>query len=415
MARIVQKFGGTSVASLERIRKAAQIAVKAAQEGEDVTAVVSAMGDTTDQLINLAQQICGSPNLRELDMLLATGEQQSVALMSMAIQELGWPARSFTGAQAGIVTESRHGAAKIKDVDTQALEASLNRGEIPVVAGFQGVTTTQEVTTLGRGGSDTTAVALASALEAERCDIYTDVSGVFTADPRILSEARRLPCLSYEEMLELAATGAKVMNYHSVELAMDRHMPVRIRSSFAPDDPGTLITHRLVAPEYTICGITSDTSQVAFSLKFPVVEESAKPLESVSSLFTRLHELSIPTDMIMLLSHEDEPMQELAFTVENNFATRVKAIVQSIWCDPNEIFLATDDTMARVSVIGRTFTARPEIVAGVFDTLHQASIPVHMVTTGDLRMSVLLPAHHAHEAVKLIHSRFDMADDMKAA
>jgi aspartate kinase len=415
MARIVQKFGGTSVANIERIRKAAQIAVNAAQEGHEVTAVVSAMGDTTDKLIALAQQVNDVPNLRDLDMLLATGEQQSVALMSLAIQQLGWPARSFTGGQAGVITESRHGSANIKEVNPAEVEASLNRGEIAVVAGFQGVTVKQELTTLGRGGSDTTAVALASALEAERCDIYTDVCGVFTADPRILNEAKRLPCLSYEEMLELAATGAQVMTQRSVELAMDNHVPVRIRSAFEPEDTGTLVTHRLVAPEYTICGITLDTNQVSFHLKFPHGEGDLKPLEAVSALFTRLNELGIPTDMVMLLSREDEPFQELAFTTLKNFSTRVAAIIQAIWGDSSSIYLTNDDTIARVSVVGRKFTSRPEVVAAVFDTLNQASIPVQMVATGDLRMSLLLPFAYAHRAVRLIHSRFGLTEDMAVA
>ena len=415
MSRIVQKFGGTSVASLELIKRAAQIAVASAREGHEVTTVVSAMGSTTDELIELARQVSRSPDPRELDMLLTTGEQQSVALMSMAIQELGWPARSFTGGQAGIVTESRHGAANIKQVNPEAIENSLNRGEIAVVAGFQGITPYQELTTLGRGGSDTTAVALANVLEAERCDIYTDVSGVYTADPRILNEARRLPCVSYEEMLELAATGAKVMNYRSVELAMETDLPVRIRSTFEPEDAGTLVTHRSAAPEYTICGITIDTNQVSFSVKFSPEEACGKPLESVSSLFTRLNELHIPTDMIMLLAREDEPWQELAFTVDRTHAGRVQAIVAALWNKPSRVLLTTDSTLARLSVVGRTFTSRPELVAGVFDALHHASRPVQMVATGDLRMSVLLPSRHAHQAVKLIHERFDMDEDLKVA
>jgi len=415
MARIVQKFGGTSIANLDLIKKVAKIAVASAQEGHEVTTVVSAMGGMTDELIATARQISRSPNAREMDMLLTTGEQQSVALMSMAIQELGWPARSFTGGQAGIVTESRHGAANIKQVNPEAIEASLNRGEIAVVAGFQGITPGQELTTLGRGGSDTTAVALANALEAIRCDIYTDVRGVYTADPRILGEARRLPCVSYEEMLELAATGAKVMNHRSVELAMENEMPVRIRSTFEPDDHGTLVTHRSASPEYAICGITIDTNQVSFSVKFPPAENGHKPLESVSSLFTRLTELHIPTDMIMLLAREDEPLQELAFTVDHGFALRVQTMIETIWQKPKGVLLTTDSTLTRLSIVGRTFTTRPEMVAGVFDALHNAAIPVQMVATGDLRMSVLLPTQHAHQAVKLIHERFDMDKELRVA
>src|SRR4030095_8518048 len=229
MGRLVQKFGGTSVSDVNRIRKAAEIAVRAAAEGHEVTTVVSAMGQTTDQLIRLAEQVTPDPHPRELDMLLVTGEQVSIALMSMAIQSLGGQDRSFTGAQAGIITEHNHGLARIKEIRSEGLEASLARGEIAVVAGFQGTAENNEITTLGRGGSDTTAVALAGALAADRCDIYTDVNGVYTADPRMFPEARRLSSLSYEEMLELALAGAQVMNARSVELAMDTHVPLRVR------------------------------------------------------------------------------------------------------------------------------------------------------------------------------------------
>ena len=251
MARLVQKFGGTSVGDVSKILKAAAIAVKAASDGHEVTTVVSAMGHTTDHLVSLAEQIypeVAKRPAREMDMLLATGEQVSIALMTMAIQSLGYQARSFTGAQAGIITESAHGAAKIQEIRSERLESSLARGEITVVAGFQGVTENDELTTLGRGGSDTTAVALAAALGADRCDIYTDVRGVFTADPRLIADARCLPSVSYEEMLELAATGAQVMNARSVEMAMDNQVQVRVRSTFNPEDQGTLITHRVSSP-----------------------------------------------------------------------------------------------------------------------------------------------------------------------
>jgi len=412
MARIVQKFGGTSVASVGCIRKAAEIAVKAAKEGHEVATVVSAMGQTTDELISLAEEITSSPNARELDMLLSTGEQQTIALMSMAIQELGWQARSFTGGQAGIYTENQYGKAKIREIQPQGIESSFNRGEIPVVAGFQGVTQANEVTTLGRGGSDTTAVALASVLGAERCDIYTDVSGVFTADPRLFSQAKKLPCLSYEEMLELAATGAQVINHHSVGLAMDSQMPVRIRSTFQPDDLGTLITNRITAPEYPICGITLDVNQAWFNIRMFSVDEREKQqrLDSISSLFTRLNELNISSDMVMLLAHEDEPFQDLAFTVEKANAKRVQSILKGIrnLGDPQFV---VDEHLARVSIIGRRLTHRPEIVASVFEALTQREIPIQMVATGDLRMSLLVPVPHAEKAVTLIHNYFGLEEE----
>ncbi|HEY9868185.1 MAG TPA: aspartate kinase [Candidatus Obscuribacterales bacterium] len=407
MGRLVQKFGGTSVADVKRIRKAAEIAVKAASEGHEVAAVVSAMGHTTDELIALAEQVSPEPSAREMDMLLSTGEQVSIALMSMAIQSLGRQARSFTGAQAGIITEHNHGLARIKQVCPGPVEASLARGEIAVVAGFQGISENQEITTLGRGGSDTTAVALAGALEADRCDIYTDVNGVYTADPRMFPEARRLPSVSYEEMLELALSGAKVMNARSVELAMDTHVPVRVRSTFEPEDLGTLVTHQLVTPEYYVTGIACDMSHACLTLTSDASHRRA--LEGVSSLFTRLAELNIGTDMVMLLAREDEPCQELAFTVERKYLNRVKAVIEALGDELGSPKVTVDSEIARIAVVGRGITTRPSIVAGIFDTLFTASIPVQMVSSGEIKVSAVVPAKHAREAVKLIHKRFGLS------
>ena len=409
MTRLVQKFGGTSIQDVARIKKAAEIAVEAAHAGNEVATVVSAMGNTTDHLIELAEQVNRNPNPREMDMLLATGEQMSIALMSMAIQELGYQAKSFTGAQAGIITESTHGLAKIQTVMPQAVEASLARGEIAVIAGFQGITTASELTTLGRGGSDTTAVAMAAALSAERCDIYTDVNGIYTADPRLLSEAQKLPALSYEEMVELSATGAQVLAATSVELAMDANVPVRVRSTFHPSDTGTLITNRLVVPEYTVCSISCDMLQAAITIKSQLDENEASRLDGVSSLFTRLNELGIHTDMLMLLAHEDEPSQEIAFTVDQRAVSKVSSIIESnreALGNPNVSF---DTDIARISVVGRRLTTRPEMVASIFEALQSGGIPVNMVSTGDIRVSVLLPAKYAREAVKLIHNNFGLA------
>jgi aspartate kinase len=413
MARLVQKFGGTSVSDINKIRKAAEIVVAAASEGHEVTAVVSAMGHTTDHLVSLAEQIFTDPGLksaREMDMLLATGEQVSIALLTMAIQSLGYEARSFTGAQAGIITESQHGVARIQEVQADRLESSLARGEIAVVAGFQGVTENNELTTLGRGGSDTTAVALSAALGADRCDIYTDVKGVFSADPRIISDARRLPSVSYEEMLELAATGAQVMNARSVEMAMDNGVPVRVRSTFEPQDQGTLITHRVSSPEYTIAGIACDMNSAVITLKSLSPLSDTRPLEGISALFTRLQELSIQTDMVMLLKHEDEPSQECAFTIEKSALARVQQLIESLATSLGNPLMQVETDIAKVSVVGRRLTARPEVVAGVFECLNLAEIPVQMVATGDMRISVLMPAKYGREAIKLIHKRFNLAE-----
>ncbi|MBI4532936.1 MAG: aspartate kinase, partial [Candidatus Melainabacteria bacterium] len=400
-------FGGTSVADAQCIHKAAEIAVAASSEGHEVVAVVSAMGHTTDHLISLAEQITPEPHPRELDMLLVTGEQVSIALMSMAIQSLGGYSRSFTGAQAGIITEDRHGVARIKEVKPTNIESCLGRGEIAVVAGFQGVTESNEITTLGRGGSDTTAVAMAAALGAERCDIYTDVLGVYTADPHLLSDARRLPSVSYEEMLELAVSGAQVMNARSVELAMDMHVPVRVRSSFQPEDVGTLITHRLLTPEYAVCGVACDMSQACLVLTIPATQSHM--LDGVSALFVRLKELNVHTDMVILLSREDEPVQELAFTVDRNQLLKVQSTIQGLQKDLGEPKVTIDTDLARISVIGRGLTLRPGVVSSVFDTLSGASIPVQMLSVGDIRVSVLVPAKHAREAVRLLHHRFELA------
>ncbi|HEY9677013.1 MAG TPA: aspartate kinase [Drouetiella sp.] len=408
MGRLVQKFGGATVADLGRIRKAAEIAVKQAVDGNEVVAVVSAMGRTTDRLKSMANQLSDKPNARELDMLLATGEQMSGALLTMAIQSLGYQARSFTGSQAGIVTEHKHGMANIRDVHPEAVEACLGRGEIAVVAGFQGMTENAEITTLGPGGSDTTAVALTAALAAERCDIYSDVRGVFTADPHIVDDARCLPALSYEEMLELTSSGAELLSPTSLELALDTHIPIRVRASHNPDDLGTLITHKWVAPDYAICAVAVDRNHA--SLKLTTTTPGAQTLEGVSNLFTRLQELNISTDMMMLLAREDEPTQELALTVDRRAISRVKTIIESLSDSLGTPKVSFDTSSARISVIGRHLTSRTDIVAGVFETLHSASIPVQLVATGDMRVTVLLPDQHAAEAVKLLHNRFKLSD-----
>ncbi len=408
MAKIVQKFGGTSVANPECIRKAARIVVSEANAGNEVLAVVSAMGHTTDKLISLAQQITPSPTARELDMLLTTGEQQSVALMSMAIQELGGQARSFTGGQAGIITESKHGSARIEEIRPAPLESAMNRGEIPVVAGFQGITTNHELTTLGRGGSDTTAVAVATAIGADRCDIYTDVNGVYTSDPRIVSRASRLSSISYEEMYEMAHTGATVINDRAVSLAKEHQLPVRIRSTFWPEDKGTLVTELSNTPEHSICGITLDLNQVWFSWQMSVNNDQNSKLDNVASLFLRLNELNITADMVMLLAREDEPLQELVFTVEKSAAKRTQSIIESQNSQGSKLLV--DDKLARISVISRRLNGKPEIVATVFDALHQADIPVHMVATGDLRFSLLTPKNHSENALNLIHQHFNLSD-----
>ena len=409
MAKLVQKFGGTSVADVNRIRKAAQIVVDTANLGHEVLTVVSAMGDTTDSLLTLAKKVTPNPSARELDMLLTTGEQQSVALMAMAIQELGIQARAFTGGQAGIITENKHGSAKIQEIQSTALEASMSRGEIPVVAGFQGVSPNQELTTLGRGGSDTTAVAVATAISADRCDIYTDVNGVYTSDPRLVSRASKLENISYDEMFEMASTGAKVINSRAVSLAKESQMPVRIRSTFWPDDKGTLITDLSGALEYSVSGITCDLNQVWFNWQMSITNDHPNKLDRVAALFVRLNELNINTDMVMLLAREDTPEQELVFTTDKEAAAKVQSAIES-YMNNKDSKLLVDDKLARISVVSRKLNGKQELIASVFDTLNHANIPVNMVATSELRFSILTPKIYAENALNLIHEHFNLSN-----
>lgn len=413
MVRLVQKFGGTSVKDIDHIRRVAKIIVRAAEEGNQVATVVSAMGHTTDHLISLAEQVNADASPREMDMLLATGEQVSIALLSMAVQALGAKARSFTGAQAGIITDSTHGAARIKEIATGPLEECLGRGEIAIVAGFQGIAPVGEITTLGRGGSDTTAVALAAALKSGTCDIYTDVNGVYTADPRYLPGARRLPALSYEEMLELSTSGAQVLNSRSVELAMNTQVAIRLRSTFEPDDVGTLITHRFDAPEYTICGIACDTSQTSFRLKLSASdlrgcesEPAIKDLQGVTELFQRFNESGIAFNSVTLLGKSQGSVAELVFTTEKRQAHKAEAVIARLRQALGEPEVIVDADIARISVVGCGLNSQKEVVTAITDTLCSKSIPIQMLTAGDIRVTALVPDRFKREAVEHIHERF---------
>lgn len=413
MGRLVQKFGGTSVKDTSHIRTVAKIVADAAKAGNQVVTVVSAMGHTTDQLISLSDEITNDASAREMDMLLATGEQVSIALLTMAVQALGVPARSFTGAQAGIITEERHQSARIKEIRTAALEECLARGEVAIVAGFQGITEAGEICTLGRGGSDTTAVALAAALSCDTCDIYTDVNGVYSADPRTFENARRLKAVSYEEMLELAASGAQVLNARSVELAMNTQVNIRLRSTFEPNDEGTLITTKFNAPEYTVCGIACDTNQVSFNLKLSQRfckndngDLTVHYLEGVSKLFQKLTKLGITTDMVTLLGKDSEAAPELIFTIEKRSAKKVESIIQDLSEELGCPEVVIDNDIARISVVGSGLSCRRGVVAAIFDTLCSASIPIQMLTTGDIRVTALVPDKYKVEAVEHIHDRF---------
>ena len=413
MGRIVQKFGGSSVKDTTHIRKVAEIVAKAVRSGNQVVTVVSAMGKTTDHLISLADEINSDAPAREMDMLLATGEQVSIALLTMAVQALGVKARSFTGAQAGIITEAKHGTARIVEIRTQALEECLAAGEVAIVAGFQGTTETGEICTLGRGGSDTTAVALAAALSCDTCDIYTDVNGVYSADPNTFAAAKKLKAVSYEEMLELAASGAKVLNARSVELAMNTQVAIRLRSTFEIDDEGTLITSKFNAPEYTVCGIACDMNQVSFTLRLSggFCSTDDRQLthpyqDGVARLFQKLTKLGITTDMVTLLGNDADSMPELVFTIEKRSVKRVREIIEDLSEVLGHPEVIVDTDIARISVVGSGLSCRRGVVAAIFDTLCSASIPIQMLTTGDIRVTALVPERYKNEAVEHIHERF---------
>ena len=415
MPLVVQKFGGTSVKDIDHINNVAKIISRTAQAGNSVVAVVSAMGHTTDNLIAMADAITSDADSREMDMLLASGEQVSIALLAMALQELGVKAKSFTGAQAGVITQAVHCSAHIKEIRTQPLERALAAGYVAVVAGFQGVTETGEICTLGRGGSDTTAVTLSAALGCDVCHIYTDVDGVYTADPRTLPQAQRLSTISFEEMLELSAAGAQVLNARSVEVAMNNKVSIRLRSTFKPDDLGTLITHSKSPADSVVCGIACDTKVVAFNIKLSRRSRKSSArrkgaaseyLNGVSLMFQELNKLAINVDMVTLVGRDNESGPELIFTVDKRSARRVEHVIQQLDDELGHPQVSTEEDIARISVVGSGLSCRRGVVAAIFDTLCSASIPVQMLTTGDIRVTALIPAKYKNEAVQRIHHKF---------
>ncbi len=412
MARLVQKFGGSSVKDIKHIQNVAKIVASAKGAGKDLIVVVSAMGDTTDDLINLAAQLSSAPDPRELDVLLATGEQISISLLTLALMELGLKARSFTGPQAGIVTDDSHGFARIKTVQASRIESSLATGEIAVVAGFQGMSRRSELTTLGRGGSDTTAVALAAALKAECCDIYTDVDGIYTSDPRFVAAARRLRAISYEEMLVLSSLGANVLNARSVELAMKNQVPVRLRSTFQPEDTGTLVSNSELTPDYEFCGVALDSQRIAVTLSIAQdfstsskENEAAKDL-SIKRFFEQLEQIGVFKDSIKISRSEGQNISLMEFTCES----RHQALLRSIFENGSSIFscgnLKIDSEIATISVVGPGVNEKQKVSKRLLSVLNQARIPVALLTSDRLSMSCVVPEKYKDKALKEVHSNF---------
>jgi aspartate kinase len=407
---VVQKYGGSSVADAEGIKRVAQRIVDAKRDGNDVVVVVSAMGDTTDELIDLAQRVSPLPAPRELDMLLTAGERMSMALLAMAIGNLGQEARSFTGSQAGVITDSTHGKAKIIDVTPGRIERALADGAVAIVAGFQGVSQdTKDITTLGRGGSDTTAVALAAALNANVCEIYSDVDGVFTADPRIVPTARKRNQISYEEMLEMAACGAKILHLRCVEYARRYNMPAQVRSAFSHTGGTWIVPEAEVDPmeQAIIAGVAHDRSEA----KITVVAVPDKVGEA-ARIFEALSAAQINLDMIVQnVSAAATNLTDISFTLPRDDGQRAMTALDRIKDEVGYESLLYDDRIGKVSLVGAGMRSQPGITARFFSGLASAGVNIEMISTSEIRISVIVDESQVDDAVAATHSAFDLDSD----
>ena len=405
---IVQKFGGTSVADTEKIKNVAKTVIREKENGNDVVVVVSAMGHTTDYLVKMAHDLNPNPSGREMDMLLSTGEGVSIALLAIAIQSAGYEAVSFNAMQVGIMTENVHSKARIVDIKTEKLRKNLNEGKIIVVAGFQGVTEDGEITTLGRGGSDTSAVALAAALNAERCDIYTDVEGVYTTDPRVVPNASRLNEISYEEMLELAHAGANVLHPRSVETAKQFNVPLRVRSSFKLDNLGTLILGVDKMEIYKpVAGVAADLSQA----RIVVCDVPDRP-GSAASIFGKLAKENISVDMIIQsYARKVSNTNDIAFTVDKSDLNKTMETLEKMKSELNCGEITVDENIAKVSIVGAGMIDRPGIASTMFETLAEQGINIRMISTSEIKISCLVDKENAPKAVKALHKVFELESD----
>lgn len=402
---VVMKFGGTSVADAERARNAAQRIVAAREDGYSVVAVVSARGDTTDDLIALAREISPHPPAREMDMLLSTGERISAALLAMAISDLGHDAVSLTGSQAGIVTDTSHTRAKIVDIRPTRVQKALNEGRVVLVAGFQGVSTDMNVTTLGRGGSDTTAVALAAALGAEVCEIYTDVDGIYTSDPRLAPDARRIPRVSYEEMLEMSATGAKILMLRSVEFARRYGVALHVRSSFK-DSAGTWILSEEENMEKAI------VSAVTYALDDTKVTINRVPDRPgvAAKVFTTLAAAGVNVDVI-IQNVSDGGTTDISFTIGEEDLDQVCAILGGLKEELGFARLETDTEMAKVSIVGAGMKTHPGVAAKMFRVLADTGANIEMISTSSIKVSCIIHKEYTERAVNALHTAFGLAGE----
>jgi len=402
MALVVQKFGGTSVADIDKIKNVAAKAIREKKAGNEVVVVLSAMAGETNRLIALAHKAAESPNEREYDSLISTGEHVTVTLLAIVLNSMGYRSKSFLGFQVKILTDKAHKKARISLIDTDAINKELNQGTIVVVAGFQGVDEDNNITTLGRGGSDTSAVALAAALNADQCDIYTDVDGVYTTDPNICNKARRLDKISYDEMLEMAMTGAKVLQPRSVEMAKKYNVPVYVKSTFS-DKGGTLVTKEDKDMEKEIIsGITYDRDQA----KITVVHVPDKP-GVAASLFTPLSEHNISVDMI-IQNASAEGFTDLTFTVSKKEMKEAQKIVDSTAKAVGAKKVEVDDDVAKVSIIGVGMVSHSGVAAKMFETMSNESINIMMISTSEIKISCIIKRKYTELAVTALHDAFGL-------
>ncbi|SDD96576.1 aspartate kinase [Glycomyces harbinensis] len=407
MALVVQKYGGSSVENAERVKRVAERVVATRKRGDDVVVVVSAMGDTTDELLDLAAQVSPVPEPRELDMLLTAGERISMALLAMAINNLGFQARSFTGSQAGMITTAAHGVARIIDVTPGRIRSSLDEGFITIVAGFQGVSQdTKDITTLGRGGSDTTAVALAAALEADVCEIYSDVDGVFTADPRIVPNAKKLDTITFEEMLEMAASGAKILHLRSVEYARRYGMPLHVRSSYSTKT-GTLVSgymEELPVEQALISGVAHDRSEA----KITVTRVPDKP-GAAAAIFQVIADAEIDIDMIVQnVSTSGNGHTDISFTLPKESGPKATGALKKHQGPIGFEKLIYDENIGKVSLIGAGMRSHPGVTANFCQALADAGVNIEIISTSEIRISVVCRDTDLDAAVRAVHDKFEL-------
>jgi len=401
MSLIVQKFGGTSVRDAQRLMNVAQIVLDTACEGNDVVVVVSAQGDTTDDLIQKALEITPCPSKREMDMLMSTGEQISASLLAMAIKKLGGKAKSLTGWQAGFLTDSSHGRSRIRRIDPERLQNELDKKNIIIVCGFQGINRYDDITTLGRGGSDTSAVAIAAALHADRCQIYTDVDGIYTADPRLVPTAHKLEAISYDEMLELASLGAQVLHNRSVEMAKKYNVKLEVLSSLERK-PGTIVKEVVKVEKMLIKGVTKDDSVARIS----IVGINDQP-GMAFKIFSLLAAAKVNVDII-LQSVGREGTKDITFTVSKGDEDTAVGILSEVKENLGFTEIIADDDISKVSIVGAGMESNPGVAAKMFEALAEANINIHMISTSEIKISVLIDKEYGKKAVIALHDAFDI-------